>query len=103
MIPSTLPLSPARAMTQRCARRTYFSRAAISFALLFACSAHGATITATSCSQSNVAGAIASASIGDTIQVPAGTCSWSGLSIAKAVQLVNTGRREDQHHTHGHQ
>jgi len=91
MISNTLPLLPARAMTQRCTSRTYFSRVAVSFALLFACSAQSATITATSCSQSSVAAAIASASIGDTIQVPAGSCSWSGLSIAKAVHLKGAG------------
>ena len=35
--------------------------------------------------------AISSASVGDTVQVPAGSCSWSGLSIAKAVHLRGAG------------
>lgn len=50
-----------------------------------------ATINAVSCSQANVSSAISSAAVGDTIQVPAGSCSWSGLSISKAIYLKGAG------------
>ncbi len=50
-----------------------------------------ATINAASCSQSNVSSAISSAAVGDTVQVPAGVCSWSGLSISKAIHLKGAG------------
>lgn len=50
-----------------------------------------ATVNASSCSQSNVAAAISSAANGDVVQVPAGTCSWSGLSIAKPIHLKGAG------------
>jgi hypothetical protein len=55
-----------------------------------------ATITASSCSQSNVASAIAAASAGDIVQVPAGSCSWSGLSINKAIHLRGAGVGQTQ-------
>ena len=61
--------------------------------LVFACvaPAQAATIIAASCSQANVASAIASAKPGDTVQVPAGTCSWSGLSIS-GITLIGAGK-----------
>jgi len=52
---------------------------------------HAATITASSCSQANVASALAGASPGDTVRVPAGTCSWSGGISLSGVQLVGAG------------
>ena len=45
--------------------------------LLSAAGASAATITAASCSASNVQAAMNSASAGDTVQIPAGTCNWS--------------------------
>ena len=54
-------------------------------------SASAATINAASCSQANVATAISSAAVGDTVQVPAGACTWSSLSIAKAIWLKGAG------------
>lgn len=50
-----------------------------------------ATRLAASCSQSDVSAAIAAAANGDTVQVPAGSCSWSGLSISKAIHLQGAG------------
>jgi hypothetical protein len=52
--------------------------------------AQAATKNAASCSQANVQSAIASAAPGDTVQVPAGSCSWSGISIT-GIQLVGAG------------
>lgn len=51
----------------------------------------GANYSASSCSCDDVATAIASASDGDTIVVPSGNCSWSGLSINKAITLQGAG------------
>jgi hypothetical protein len=50
-----------------------------------------ATINAKSCAQTDVSSAISSAATGDTVQVPAGSCSWSGLSINKPVHLKGAG------------
>ena len=58
---------------------------------LLAKTSTAATINASSCSQSNVSAAISSAANGDVVQVPAGTCSWSGLSIAKPIHLKGAG------------
>jgi hypothetical protein len=46
---------------------------------------------AAGCSQSAVQSAINSASNGDTVTVPAGSCTWSGLSVNKAVHLKGAG------------
>ena len=54
-------------------------------------SAQGVTRKAASCSQSDVVAAISAANHGDIVQVPAGACSWSGLSISKAVHLRGAG------------
>lgn len=54
-------------------------------------SLQAATRTAASCSQSAVSSAIAAANNGDVVQVPAGSCSWSGLSISKAIHLQGAG------------
>jgi hypothetical protein len=53
--------------------------------------AEAVTVTASSCSQSDVQAAISSAAVGDTVQVPAGNCSWSGLSVSKAIHLRGAG------------
>lgn len=53
--------------------------------------AAAATLTASSCSRTDVASAIASATAGDTIRVPAGNCSWSGGLSISGVQLVGAG------------
>lgn len=55
--------------------------------------ASAATVTAAGCSQSAVQTAINSASDGDTVSVPAGTCTWSsGVSIQnKAIVLRGAG------------
>ena len=62
-------------------------------AVVFACvaSTEAATINAASCSQANVASAITLASPGDTVQVPAGTCSWSGGISFAGIQLIGAG------------
>ncbi|MGR9108914.1 MAG: hypothetical protein ACU843_18525, partial [Gammaproteobacteria bacterium] len=50
-----------------------------------------ATINATSCSLTAVSSAISNAAAGDTVQVPAGSCSWSGLTINKPIHLKGAG------------
>lgn len=59
--------------------------------LSFAAVAPAATVSAASCSGSGVQNALNSASPGDTVAVPAGSCSWSGVSINKAVVLRGAG------------
>ncbi|MEK7635593.1 MAG: hypothetical protein AAB405_00715 [Patescibacteria group bacterium] len=51
-----------------------------------------ATVQATDCSQSAVQSAINSASVGDTVLVPAGSCAWgSGITIIKGINLIGAG------------
>ncbi len=50
-----------------------------------------AEIPAASCSQADVQAALNAATTGDTIRVPAGTGTWSGLAINKAVHLQGAG------------
>lgn len=50
-----------------------------------------ATINAASASQAAVEAAIAAASAGDTVAVPAGSATWAGLAIAKAIHLQGAG------------
>ncbi len=52
----------------------------------------GNVITAASCSYADVSSAISSASSGDTVQVPAGTCTWDQtLTINKGITLQGAG------------
>jgi len=52
----------------------------------------GGTIYALSCSYTDVSNAINSANIGDTVRVPAGTCTWSNsLLITKGIKLMGAG------------
>lgn len=69
----------------------------IAFALflalfLAAAPAGAATINAASCSRTDVNTAIASASAGDTVQVPAGTCSWSGGVSFSGISVIGAGK-----------
>ena len=55
-----------------------------------------ATINAASCSQSSVQAAVNSASDGDTVVIPAGTCTWGAslnldLSAPKALTIIGAG------------
>jgi hypothetical protein len=52
----------------------------------------GNTIVADSASQTDVAAAISAASAGDTVVVPAGSATWTNLSITKAVWLQGSGQ-----------
>jgi len=52
-----------------------------------------ATINAASCSYADVSAAITSASTEDTINIPAGSCTWSStLKITKGVNLIGAGK-----------
>src|SRR5215475_2079707 len=54
-----------------------------------------ATITAPSCSQTDVRNAIAAASDGDIVQIPGGTCDWtSTLTITKGITLKGAGMNQ---------
>jgi hypothetical protein len=51
-----------------------------------------ATINANSCSQTAVQAAINSASAGDTVTIPAGTCTWtSQLTVSKGITIKGAG------------
>jgi hypothetical protein len=66
----------------------------ISILTLFATNTYAATINAASCSLANVQSAINSAANGDTVMVPAGSCTWaSNISIpnTKGITLQGAG------------
>lgn len=67
--------------------------ASIIFAVIlgFAFTAHATTVTANSCSQSDVQAAIASAGPNGTVIVPAGSCIWSLLTIKEGLTLQGAG------------
>ena len=53
---------------------------------------YAANQTATSCSKTDVSTAITNASPGDTVTVPAGSCTWSStLNISKGITLIGAG------------
>jgi hypothetical protein len=53
--------------------------------------AEAAPIAANSCSQVDVQAAINAAAPGDTVNIPAGNCTWSGVTLAKAITLSGAG------------
>jgi hypothetical protein len=54
--------------------------------------AHAATIQAANCSRTSVGNAVTAAADGDTVLIPAGTCSWtSQLDVTKGISLLGTG------------
>ena len=65
----------------------------LSFILLLGAfsGAEAQTVNAASCSQSDITTAISSASVGGTVVVPAGSCTWSSLTISKAITLQGAG------------
>lgn len=73
-------------------RSTPSSNLAFAVLVLFGSEASGATIPAASPSWADVSNAVASASSGDTITVPAGTAAWPGeLQITKAISIIGAG------------
>ena len=61
-------------------------------AMLLAVPAKAATITAKTCSQSDVRSAVNSAARGDTVTVPTGSCIWSStLNLTKGITLAGAG------------
>ncbi|MEZ0391085.1 MAG: hypothetical protein ACAH59_02640, partial [Pseudobdellovibrionaceae bacterium] len=74
--------------------RTWRSSLALVAGLItqYSVSAEAATITASSCELSAVQSAVNSAANGDTVSVPAGTCTWSGaLNLSKTITLKGAG------------
>jgi len=62
--------------------------------LTYVAKANAATINASSCSQAAVQSAINSASNGDTVMVPAGSCTWGSTVIipnTKGVEIIGAG------------
>ncbi|MGZ3770941.1 MAG: hypothetical protein ACXVCP_15035 [Bdellovibrio sp.] len=61
------------------------------------------TLTAASCSLSDITTAYNNAAAGDTVAIPAGSCTWSsnsGLTISKSITLQGAGFNST-HITHG--
>jgi hypothetical protein len=59
--------------------------------LIGAATAHAATITATTCSASNVQSSLNAAANGDTVVIPNGSCTWTtGVTTSK--QVIITGQ-----------
>lgn len=60
--------------------------------LVFVTESQAATKAAASCSYADVSSAISSVALGDTVTVPAGTCTWSStLNINKGISLIGAG------------
>lgn len=52
----------------------------------------GTTINAATCSFSDVQSAVASASDGDTVAIPAGNCTWTNaISVQKSIRILGAG------------
>ena len=59
---------------------------------LFALNSYSAVVVADTCSYADVLAAYNAASAGDTVSVPAGSCTWSTrLIISKSIKLVGAG------------
>jgi hypothetical protein len=86
-----LPMKQQRSNVEAPQGRRHGPGLVLALVLAFVAPVHAATVNAASCAQANVASALASASPGDTVQVPAGTCSWSGGISFSGVQLVGAG------------
>jgi hypothetical protein len=64
----------------------------IVFAVFFGCERRPTLRVIASCNQADVQNAINAANDGDTITIPAGTCSWAtGITISKAITLQGAG------------
>jgi len=65
---------------------------AVFFSMIIYGKCFAATVDAASCSQDDVQTAIDSAIRGDTVKIPAGSCTWtSSLSITKSITLQGAG------------
>jgi hypothetical protein len=64
----------------------------LAFGSLGLISSADATIrAAATCSFADVSVAISAAAVGDTVTVPAGTCTWSSMQITKGISLIGAG------------
>jgi hypothetical protein len=65
---------------------------ACAFTLMLGVPAQAATITAASCSRSDVGNAVARATHGDTVLIPAGDCTWTtNLTVTVGIVLKGAG------------
>lgn len=70
---------------------SFSSKLCVTTVFLFGGVARAANLSATSCLLSTVQAVVSAAAPGDTVTVPAGNCSWSGLSLNKAIHLKGAG------------
>lgn len=70
-----------------------FALIVLAICFLLGSTARAATINAGSCSQSIVETAIASASAGDTVTIPPGSCTWSlRITVSKRLNIIGGGK-----------
>jgi hypothetical protein len=75
-----------------CVKRLISGLTLASLGLLAPIGTQAATISAASPSSQDVSAAVARANNGDTVQVPAGTATWtSGITISKNIYLIGAG------------
>ncbi len=58
---------------------------------LYAPAVRSATVNAASCTHAAVQAAITTATDGDTVNVPAGSCTWQAFTLTKAIHLKGPG------------
>src|SRR5712671_3047099 len=51
-----------------------------------------AQVTAASCSQTDVQAAFNTATTGQTVTIPAGSCSWSAVTLNKSITVQGAGQ-----------
>lgn len=62
------------------------------FLFMLSSNANAATVRASNCSQASVQSAVNSAAKGDTVTVPAGSCTWSGgVTVSKGITVQGAG------------
>lgn len=64
--------------------------------IIYVCNSDAATINAASCSQTDVQAAVNSANNGDTVVVPAGSCTWTSVIKLKDKGITIQGAGIDQ-------
>lgn len=60
--------------------------------LLLLCASAHAQVNALSCSQTDVQNAFNTATTGQTVNIPAGSCSWSAVTLNKSITVQGTGQ-----------
>jgi hypothetical protein len=74
-------------------RLRFLSLALAALLLPFTSPVLAATVSAATCARADVSTAITSAADGDTVRIPAGSCTWgSGISTSKGITILGAGQ-----------